>query len=117
MTERHKTKRKIKFAIIGLLLLFLIGYTGFEIQKLVFGPKISISFPKNGILVSDSLIEITGVAANVKQITLNDRPINIDENGNFKEKILLSYGYNSLTMHASDKFGQETEKSLELIYK
>ncbi len=117
MTERHKTKRKIRFAIITLLLLFIIGYTGFEIQKLIFGPKILISSPQNGSLVSDSLIEISGVAQNVKQITLNDRVISIDESGNFKEKILLSYGYNSLTMHASDKFGQETEKSLELIYK
>ncbi len=117
MTERHKTKRKIKFAIIGLLIFFLFGYTGFEIKKLVFGPKISINAPADGMLVSDSLLEISGVAQNVKQITLNDRPIFMDENGNFKEKILLSYGYNSLTMHASDKFGQETEKSLELIYK
>ncbi len=117
MTERHKTKRKIRFAIIGILFIFVLGYTGFEIQKLIFGPKISITSPSNGSLVSDSLIEITGDAQNVKQITLNDRPIFIDENGNFKEKILLSYGYNSLTMHASDRFGQETEKSLELIYK
>ena len=48
---------------------------------------------------------------------MNDRKIFIDQQGNFKEKILLSYGYNIITMKANDKFGRNTKKKLELIYK
>ncbi len=41
----------------------------------------------------------------------------MDEKGNFKEEILLSSGYNAITIKASDKFGRNTEKIIEVIYK
>ncbi len=41
----------------------------------------------------------------------------MDEEGNFKEKVLLSYGYNALELKASDKFGSNTEKVVEVVYK
>jgi len=86
-------------------------------KKVVFGPQITISSPLNGSLASSSLIEIIGVAKNIKEISLNDRKIFIDEKGNFKEKVLLSYGYNVIVIKASDKFDSKTEKVLEVIYK
>lgn len=117
MTDRHQTRKVIRVTLITIFLLFLFGYTFFEIQKMVFGPKIVVLSPKNGGLVSQSLIEISGKTANIKSISLNDKSIFIDEKGNFSEKILLSYGYNVLTLKASDKFGRETEKTVEVVYK
>ncbi len=117
MTERNKTKKHLKIFSICFLFLFLFGYTFYEIQRVIFGPTISVISPLNGVTVSDSLLEVTGVAKNIKEITLNGRNIFMDENGNFKEKILLSYGYNALALRASDKFGSNTEKVLEVVYK
>ena len=117
MTDRHATKNLIKIITISIILLCLFGYTTYEIQKLIFGPRIEIISPKNGSLASSSLIEITGIAKNIKDISLNDRKIFIDEQGNFNEKMLLSYGYNSFSIKASDKFGRDTEKIVEVIYK
>jgi hypothetical protein len=117
MTERHKTKKHIKIITICLLVVFLFGYTFYEIHRIIFGPNIQINYPQSGASVSDSLLEITGVAKNIKDITLNGRSILMDENGNFKEKILLSYGYNALDLRASDKFGSNTEKVVEVVYK
>jgi len=117
MTDRHKTRRLLKIISISLFVLIFLGYALYEIQRIAFGPRITILSPQNGAVVSESFMEITGVAKNIKDITLNDRKIFISENGDFKEKILLSYGYNSLTLEASDKFGRWTEKTLEIIYK
>ncbi len=117
MTDRHATRKFLKITIISIILLFLFGYTAYEIQRVVFGPRIKVSYPKNGSLVSNSLTEILGVAKNIKNISLNDNKIFIDEQGNFKEKTLLSYGYNAITIKASDKFGRNTEKTIEVIYK
>lgn len=117
MTDRYKTKKYAKLAVIILLLLILLGYTAYEIQKIVFGPRISIDSPQNGAVVSDSLLEIKGVAQNINDISLDDNKIFIDEKGNFDEKILLSYGYNVIKIDASDKFGSKTEKILEITYK
>lgn len=115
--DRHSTKKTLKIIIIFVILLCLFVYTAFEIQKIIFGPKIEIFSPKNGALVATSPIEIIGLAKNIKDISLNDRKIFIDEAGNFKEKLLLSEGYNVFVLKASDKFERKTEKIIEIIYK
>jgi hypothetical protein len=116
MTERHKTRKYLRILIICLVLLLLLGYTAYEIQRVAFGPRIQILSPENGALVSTSTLEVTGVAANIKDISLDDRPIFIDEKGNFTEEVLLSPGYNTIVLKADDKFGRNTEKVLEVVY-
>ncbi len=99
------------------MFVFLFGYTFYEIHRVIFGPSITIMTPTNGATVSDSLLEVSGMAKNIKEITLNGRNIFMDENGNFQEEVLLSYGYNTLQIKANDKFGSNTEKVVEVIYK
>lgn len=99
------------------MIVIFIGYTLYEIQKVVLGPRIEVLSPTNGILVSNPFTEISGIAKNIKEINLNDRKIFIDEQGNFKEELLLAYGYNVMILKASDKFGRKTEKVIEVIYK
>lgn len=117
MTDRHKTRRWIKISLISISILFIVGYAFYEVQKIVYGPRIIINTPKDGSLVSQSLIDVSGITQNIKEISLNDKKIFIDETGNFSEKVLLSYGYNVLTLKASDKFDRKIEKTLEVIYK
>lgn len=115
--SRRETKFYFKAIIIGVFVLLFFGYGTYEIWNYMTGPKITIASPPNGISVSESLTEIKGIAKNINEIKLNDRPIYIDEQGNFSEKFLLSYGYNLITIEAKDRFGKQTEKKLELIYK
>jgi len=117
MTDRHATRRLLKIIIISIILLCILGYTAYEIQRLAFGPKIEVFSPTNGALLSNSLTEVSGVAKNINNISLNDRKIFVDEQGNFKEQLLLSYGYNNIVIKANDKFGRNIEKIIEVIYK
>ena len=115
--SRRETKLYLKAIIIGLFLICLFSYGAFEVWAYATGPKITVSSLKNGTMVSESLIAIEGQGGNTKIITLNDRPIVVDEQGNFSEKILLSYGYNILELKAEDRFGKKTEKELQIVYK
>jgi hypothetical protein len=117
MTDRHATRKLLKIITISIVLLCFFGYTAYEIQKVLFGPQIKVTAPLNGSLVSSSSVEIIGIAKNIKDISLDDRKIFIDEQGNFKEELLLSYGYNAISIKAEDKFGRKTEKIIEVIYK
>jgi hypothetical protein len=117
MTDRHATRKLFKIIAFFIILFSLLGYTAYEIQRIIFGPKIEVVFPKNGSLISNSLIEVSGIAKNINNISLDDRKIFTDEQGNFKEKLLLSYGYNAITIKAGDKFGRNIEKIIEVIYK
>lgn len=115
--DRNSTRKILTNSLIGIFVLFVLVYTGFEIKKYATGPKLLITNPENGIVLSSSLLEIQGTAINVKQVTINDQPVFMDEQGNFKEKTLLSYGYNVIKIEGVDKFGRQTRKDLELIYK
>lgn len=97
-------------------LVIIIGYSFFQAKNLIDGPLVEISYPSNGASLHDSLVEIQGKAENIVKISLNDRPIHIDQQGVFKEKILLSSGYNIIKVDASDKFGRNTDKILEVVY-
>ncbi len=101
--------------IIGLFLI-IGGYAIYQASKLIEGPRLTITTPKNGQTVHDSLLGIEGVAKNINTISLNDRPIFIDEAGNFKEKLLLFPGYNIMKIEAGDKFGKKKILILEINY-
>jgi hypothetical protein len=115
--SRRETKFYLKAIVIVLFLIALFGYGLYEVWDYATGPKIIITSPQNGAAVSESLITVAGQAKNTVKITLDDRPITVDEAGNFSEKMLLSYGYNVLELKAVDRFGKTTQQELQLVYK
>ena len=106
----------LRTAAMILLAVVIIGYVLFQTRNIVRGPIIDVYTPRNGASVSESLITIAGTAKNISFISLNGQQIFVAETGSFSQKLLLSYGYNIMTLYARDKFGRETEKILELIY-
>jgi hypothetical protein len=115
--QRERLIRKIRYGIIITIVVLIAIYSIYEAQRLIQGPQINILTPENGATVNQSLIDITGTVKNVNLLKLNDRDIFQDESGNFSEKLLLSYGYNSLKLEGWDKFGRKTSKTIEMIYK
>ncbi len=107
----------LRVSLFSLLILSVLGYSLFQAQKLISGPKIIIDSPQNGATASSPFIEITGRAQNASYIRLNGKQIFTDISGKFSEKLLLSPGYNILLLDAKDKFGKTVSKKLELILK
>ena len=108
---------KLRIGLLSLLGIVIVGYSLFQAQKFISGPIIDIYTPVNGTTFSQTLIQIEGRARNVTYLNLDDRPIFTDKDGYFKEKLLLSPGYNIIKIDARDKFKAYTEKKLEIILK
>lgn len=106
----------LKILLIAFFVLIIVGYGLFQSKKILNGPSITITSPTSGDVVTKSDIDISGQAKNISAISLNDRPIFIDESGNFSEKLMLYPGYNIIRIRAEDKFGSSVEKNLELVY-
>lgn len=117
MTDRRKVKQWIKIWVALAVAVLVIGYGAFRAKSLVEGPDIGILSPANGASLAESLVEVRGYAHNISFLTLNGEKIFTDEAGAFKEKVLLSYGYNIMTLEAKDRFGRTAQKTLQLIYK
>lgn len=107
----------LKFYSIILFSILIVGYFIFNFRIFIAGPEIIITSPQNGSVTNKELIEIDGVAKNVNFISMNDRSIFLDNDGNFKEFLLLSSGYNIIVIKAQDKFKRNISKNLEIIYK
>ena len=105
--------------IIGIIVFVtaIFGYAFFQARNIVLGPVVEITNPMNGASVESSLVEITGKVKNISHINMNDNQIFTDDKGVFNEKLILSYGYNIITINARDRFGRVVKKKLELIYK
>ena len=109
------SRRLPKILLFSAMILLVVGYAYLKTKDYIAGPQITITSPLNGTTVSSPLIEIVGTAKNISFISLNDRPIFIDESGNFKEKLLLYSGYNIMSVKAEDRYKRKVEKSLEVI--
>ena len=107
----------IKFSIFSAIFLMIVGYVVYNSRVLIEGPKIELESPTNWATVSEKLLQIKGVTRNTTSISINDRPINVDESGRFSESLLLSPGYNIILIEANDKFDRKATERLDLFYK
>ena len=114
--ERN-AKRIIISIGIAVIILSLSFYAYHQSKNYLRGPAIYVEEPKEGETFSTSLITIEGRAERISAITLNDRPIFVDENGGFREKLLLLPGYNIIKINAKDRFDRETKRVIEVVYK
>ena len=107
----------VGMGIIGILLVIFMLFGLYKAKDFLVGPKIVIESPLDGQTISNSYLEIRGAAKNVSLLYLNGRQIFTDQNGNFKENLLLARGYNILQIEAKDKFNREVKIKREVVLK
>lgn len=97
--------------------ILVVVYGIFQARNLINGPEIAIFTPANGSELTAALVNISGNAQNIASITLNGKSIKVNPKGDFSEPLLLTNGYNIISIKAEDRFKRTTEKQLQLIYK
>ncbi len=98
-----------KMVIAAAILLSLLVYVFFQSKDFISGPQISITYPTEGIYLDDTFVSVKGTAHRVAYLSLNDRPIFVNESGVFEEALLAHEGYTILSLKATDRFGRERE--------
>ena len=114
--DRRTLQILLKFFLVLIIIGLIVGYSLYSSKAFVAGPHITVTLPRDGDVLSTSTVSVIGLAKNIKDISFNDRPIFIDEHGNFKETTLLHEGYNVFIVRANDRFGRTTQSLLHLIY-
>ena len=100
--------------ILVTFFVLLVGYTFYEIRGLMWGPVIEI---ENRVLeVSDRFIAIEGFARRIATLSMNGKIIPVTEEGAFSEGYVLTPGYNRVVLEARDRYGNSTERSIELVF-
>ncbi|MBR9703457.1 hypothetical protein GOV10_05430 [Candidatus Woesearchaeota archaeon] len=112
---RYNIQQIIRFSLISVAVLVLIGYGLFQLRGFLSGPRLIVNEPTNGD-VSEEETRVAGNAQNITHLSLNGKQIFIDETGDFEESLLLADGYNIISIVATDRFGRSKEKDLELTH-
>jgi len=109
-------KLHLKLILVAIVVLIVIGYAYGRTEAFIKGPRITVTYPKNGSALKESRLEIRGTTEHAARLLLNGRGIFINEEGEFNEIVFLFPGYNILTLKAEDTFKRIVTKELELVY-
>ncbi len=112
--------RPQSFLNIGIIILLVLSFGFYGIYKswgFLKGPEIIIESPSDFQKADNSYLEIKGRAKYVSNLELNGNQIFTDENGDFKEDLLLAKGYNIIVIEAQDKFGRMAKEKREIVLK
>lgn len=117
--DRYKFNNgfNIRRFIVIFSVLLLVLYGLFNTRNLIMGPSIEIFEPTKDIEVLENTINIKGKVTNATFISLNEKPIFVDTEGLFEEKLLLSSGSNIIQIRARDRFKKEALKTINIYYK
>jgi hypothetical protein len=107
----------IKLFLISASVLLLISYGIFNARNLIIGPTIEIFSPTDNLETEQNILTIKGKATNISFLSLNEKPIFVNTEGLFEEKLLLSPGSNIIEIKAKDRFKKEILKTLKIYYK
>jgi hypothetical protein len=106
----------VKYGLIISVILLVVGYALFNSRIFIKGPQLMVSSPVDGNTLSERRVDVSGTTLNTSFISVNDRAISIDEQGNFNVPVLLMDGYNLVVIKAHDKFERQVTKTLNLVY-
>lgn len=116
MINRDGIKKLLKFLLFTTMIVIVLSYTFLSFKDYLNGPIITITEPINGSTIATSTVTVIGKVSHTQEVSLNNKTLLIDTQGNFKETLLLSPGYNVSLISATDKFKRTIEYKLELVY-
>jgi hypothetical protein len=117
MTRTTNIKNFLKIGLLLGLFTFIIGYSIFQTKAITKGVNLTLSGIKDGQSFDSNVLTLVGQALHAKHISINDREILVDQENNFTEEIVLSPGYNIITIEAEDKFDKKVKNTYHVYYK
>lgn len=109
--EMRKLLQRIGIAI-GILV--ILGYGVFALHGIVWGPRIILNAELNGFATTTPLVVVSGRAIRTTALLLNGATTSLNLAGDFNEPLLLSSGYNIITLEGFGKYGRSTKETIEM---
>jgi hypothetical protein len=107
----------LKLFVVIASVVLLVTYGLFNARDMLIGPTLEIFSPDKNIETKSNMLSIKGRAENISFISLNDKPIHVDTEGFFEEKLLLDPGQNIIEIKARDRFRKEVAQTINVYYK
>lgn len=105
----------VKKILLSTLTLGILAFVGFNLYPLLHGPKLEIKSIADTTPLDHALITVSGKAKFTQELFINGALLSLSPNGTFEKKIVLSEGYNTLTVSGVDRYGKTQVKEYALV--
>jgi cytoskeletal protein RodZ len=105
----------LRVASLAVVSIIFIGYLGLQVRRILVPPQLFVHSPTDGLVTDDSAIVVQGATGKEVRIVINGKDIASDTAGQFKEKIDLTPGINTITVSAVKKHGKTTTEVRHVI--
>ena len=109
--------RILKNILLLIVAVVLFSYLGYYLLNTFSLPKVEIYQPPDNLVTQDNFVDVIGRADSKTQITINDKPITKDADGNFQERINLDKGINTIIISAQDKYSRKKIITKQVLVK
>ncbi len=97
--------------------ILILGYLGFQYLRFISPPALAVYEPKEGQVVSQRELEVSGKTDMDATIKVNNQPTIVDQDGNFTATIEVSEKTNEIDVVAKSRSGKETIVKRKIILK
>lgn len=117
---RRKPKLVITPKTIALASAILIGlsvllYIGWQVSILTAPPKLELASPGDNQKVTDDSVIVEGATDAGASVYINNVPIGVSPEGDFKETVSLQEGVNLIKISAKNRLDKETEITRTIV--
>jgi cytoskeletal protein RodZ len=95
------------FVFAAFVFLLLAGYLGLQYRAMFFAPSVTLDSPKEDSRVRNEVI-VTGKTDPSVTVYVNETAVSVTSDGEFRKKLSLFSGTNSITVTAKNRYGKET---------
>ena len=93
---------------ISLMTIAILGYLGFQYNRFISPPTLSVGQPKEGQIVNERSLLVSGRTDTDAVVSVNNQPVIVDSDGNFATTIEISEKTNEVDVLAKSRAGRET---------
>jgi cytoskeletal protein RodZ len=108
------TPRIVIASIVAIIVLGGFFYIYRQIGRFAAVPRLVVTEPSDGENVEGNSIEIAGFTDKDAKLTINEQPIIVNDNGEFKENVLLQKGINMINISSTNRFEKSASKTFNI---
>ena len=107
----------LKYLAVSICIILIIGYLGWEVNKIISPPRLVLFSPPKNFITDKNRVEINGKTEKEVNLTINERPLLSDQNGNFSLNLDLQKGLNIIKISAQKKHSKDQTVYRQVIVK
>ncbi|MFH1711981.1 MAG: helix-turn-helix domain-containing protein [Patescibacteria group bacterium] len=108
--------RFLKFGMLGLVALAVVGYLGWQIQAIVSPPEVVLLSPVDASMTKKAMVEVEGVVEGEATVYVNGEQIVVNQDQSFETLVDLEKGLNVIMIEAERRYSRRAVIERRVVF-